>query len=138
MNETKETKEAKNCVEITFKKTVKDEDLHDLLCCALEGGSGYWAKIVEYGNPDNIKCEFKHLDLPFSENGYLMISEIDDEGEVDEVDPHKLNKEAMYKGLQIMADKYPWHFANLIEDNMDAETGDVFLQCSVLGDIVYG
>ena len=44
----------------------------------------------------------------------------------------------MMKGSQIMANKYTWHFDNFINDNADAETGDVFLQCSVLGDIVFG
>lgn len=42
------------------------------------------------------------------------------------------------RGLQVMAEKYPRHFGNLISDNDDAETGDVLLQCSVLGEIVYG
>ena len=39
---------------------------------------------------------------------------------------------------QIMADKFPRHFANILNENDDAETGDVFLQCCLWGDIVYG
>jgi len=37
-----------------------------------------------------------------------------------------------------MGEKYDWHLKNFIEENDDAETADVFLQCCVLGDIVYG
>jgi hypothetical protein len=44
----------------------------------------------------------------------------------------------MAKGLQVMAEKYPVHFNNFDSDNFDAETGDVFLQCSLFGEIVYG
>jgi hypothetical protein len=42
------------------------------------------------------------------------------------------------KGLQTMAEKYPRHFADFVAENDDADTGDVFLQCVVLGDVVYG
>ena len=124
-------------IEVTFTRTVKfdDERVNDLLCCAMEGGSNYWYIIKEYGNPDKEKVEFRHLDLPFLENGYLMIGTVDDSND-DE--PIRLDRAAMQKGLQIMADKYPWHFDNFINENDDAETGDVFLQCSLLGDIVYG
>jgi len=37
-----------------------------------------------------------------------------------------------------MAEKYPRHFANFAQEAEDAETGDVFIQCCVLGEIVYG
>ncbi len=42
------------------------------------------------------------------------------------------------KGLTIMASKYPRHFKSILEDNTDAETADVLLQCALLGEIVYG
>lgn len=37
-----------------------------------------------------------------------------------------------------MAEKWPRHFGNFISENEDAETGDVFIQLALLGDIVYG
>jgi hypothetical protein len=37
-----------------------------------------------------------------------------------------------------MAEKYPHHFADFIEGAEDAETSDVFVQCAVLGGIVFG
>lgn len=123
-------------ITIQVKKEISYADVRDLLCCAFEGGSNYWYYIYEYHNPDNIKCEFRHLDLPLSKNGYLMIGTREDFEE--EIEPVKLDVEAVKIGLQIMADKYPWHFANFIGDNMDAETGDVLLQCALFGDIVYG
>ena len=49
-----------------------------------------------------------------------------------------LNFTTMKQGIQIMADKYPEHFANVINENDDAETGDVFLQCCLFGEVVFG
>jgi hypothetical protein len=34
--------------------------------------------------------------------------------------------------------KYKNHFQNAVNGNDDAETGDVFLQLTVLGDVIFG
>jgi len=39
--------------------------------------------------------------------------------------------------LELMAEQYPHHFRDLISENDDIETADVFLQLLVLGDVVY-
>ena len=49
-----------------------------------------------------------------------------------------LDGAAILRGLKIMAEKYPKHFADFMTGNDDAITGDVFLQCCLLGEIVYG
>jgi hypothetical protein len=41
-------------------------------------------------------------------------------------------------GLQVMADKYPKHFADFMSEEDDCVTADVFLQCCLFGDIIYG
>jgi hypothetical protein len=41
-------------------------------------------------------------------------------------------------GLQVMADKYPNHWHDFINDNEDATTGDVFLQCCLYGEVIFG
>lgn len=45
--------------------------------------------------------------------------------------------EEIRKGLTTMAAKYPRHFADLISEGDDAITHDVFMQCAILGEIVY-
>lgn len=42
------------------------------------------------------------------------------------------------RGLSLMAEKAPRHFADLLNENDDATTHDVFMQMVVLGEIVYG
>ena len=56
--------------------------------------------------------------------------------ETDEV--HDIGLEQTKKGLAIMADKYPKHMNDMINENFDAITGDVLLQCIVFGDVIYG
>jgi hypothetical protein len=77
--------------------------------------------------------ESRHLDLPFIENCGLMIAD----SECD-METKLLNREAMEKGLSIMAKKYPLNFNKFMTENDDAETGDVFLQCALYGEIIFG
>jgi hypothetical protein len=37
-----------------------------------------------------------------------------------------------------MSEKFPEHWADFINENDDAITGDIFVQCCVFGDTVYG
>jgi hypothetical protein len=37
-----------------------------------------------------------------------------------------------------MKKEYPYHYADLVEGNDDAETGDVWLQLAVFGELIYG
>jgi hypothetical protein len=52
--------------------------------------------------------------------------------------PQPLTDTLLQAGLNIMAENYPKHLTAIIEENDDAITGDVLLQCSLLGDVVYG
>jgi hypothetical protein len=45
---------------------------------------------------------------------------------------------AVRRGLQVMAEKYPRHFSDIVSGDDDATTADVFVQCCVLGEVVYG
>ena len=123
-----------NKFQVTTTTEISDERISNLLCSALEGGSNYWYNLVEYINPNNVECQHKHLELPLIEGCGIMIGDIED----DEEAPILLNREAMQKGLKIMGEKYAWHLKAFLEENDDAETGDVFLQCSLFGSIVFG
>jgi len=50
----------------------------------------------------------------------------------------KLDLDACKRGLQVMAEEYPRHFADFMSENEDAETADVWLQCCLFGEVVYG
>ena len=106
------------------------QQIADLMVTALEGGSNYWlARVLpvyrnytEYSEPERY--------------GPTMTSRTFSDWEEDCTGV--LDWASITKAAQIMHDKYPHHYADVISDNMDADTADVFLQCAVFGEIVFG
>ena len=66
---------------------------------------------------------------------YEMDSELNDD---EEPTKHYLTMDNVRKGLELMRDEYPRHYADLMEEEDDAITGDVWLQLAVFGELVYG
>jgi hypothetical protein len=112
---------------------VSEQDVKDLLECAFYSGVDYWASVAKVVDPNerHYTCE-----IPLDPEGEVHIAEDDVNGEPYKM--HILNREKVIQGLHIMAEKYPRHFGDFINENADAITGDVFLQCCLLGEIVYG
>lgn len=132
--------------------------LQDLLICALEGGSNYWYCNADYSIPED-KIEavkdasdgvFKGYWAPFyGGNLYLEVKYEGDElprwnGEAfEKIEAGEgvrwtIRQADLERGLRTMSEKYPRHMADVIKNNEDADTGDVFLQCVCFGDIIYG
>ena len=122
-------------VEVPIKIT-KDR-IENLLISAFEGGSNYWYVILEkIGEID--ASIYEH---PFIEGGGLIIGDVEADDPYDDeaaFPPTTLNREALQRGMVIMAKKYPKHFADFIAENDDAWTGDAYLQCCLLGELVFG
>ena len=51
---------------------------------------------------------------------------------------HHITLDDVRKGLELMRDKYPRHWADLVEENDDLITGDVWLQLTVFQEVIYG
>lgn len=77
--------------------------------------------------------------LPLTEDGAIYFKdkyeEEDEEGSSEEF---ILDRAAVERGLTLMAQKYPHHFQNFVTEADDVIIGDVFLQCALLGEVVYG
>lgn len=114
---------------ISIPTSITTENIKDLLCNAIEGGSNYWIETITRYNATVDQAEYRQ-DVPFA-GGFLELVDIED-------DKHIVDLNSIKKGLKIFQEKYPWHLQNLIKDNADAETGDVFLQCCVYGEVIYG
>lgn len=115
----------------------------DVLACAFEGGSNYWYMIVKFEKPTSILpslsewAECRHLSYPLSPGGALVIEDKEAEpGQKKRL--YRLDRDAIEKGWQVMVRKFPKHAADILNENDDATTGDVFLQCCVFGDAIYG
>ena len=108
--------------------TITAEQVADLMTGAMEGGSGYWIESID-------PRYAKHEDYSEAASyGRLMKPRIFHTDDIDYV----FGFTEIEKGLQCMSRNYPQDFANIIDDNADAETSDVFLQCALFGRIVYG
>lgn len=121
---------------------IKDDAISSLVISAVEGGSNYWARFRIFDKngkrvgglallPDNLMGECR-----------IIVEEWDDEAQpIAEYELNLLNERHAKLGLErmLMPEKCPiHHFVNIISENADAETGDVFLQLCVLGEIKYG
>jgi hypothetical protein len=132
-------------IEVHIKQEIQLKDIANLLVSAFEGGSNYWYNIKEFIKPKyedllviysfNGEVEYypKYISYPLSEGGSLIIEDLQNV-----MNLKSLNLPTIYSGIKVMAEKYPQHFNNFISGNDDAETGDVFLQCCLYGEIVFG
>lgn len=148
-------------MKVDVKQEVSEERIADMLTTAFEGGSNYWCCITGFVKPKSLKFRidkdkvFRHIDYPMNKGGVVIITDLYAECEKGNeppmsgyrynfnnwkprTKPFRLTPVALKKGLQVMASRWPDHFADLIADNDDACTGDVFLQCCVFGDVIYG
>lgn len=114
----------------------------DMLCCAFEGGSNYWCHIKVKKAPESFDFRYmpdlsdkpcSYTDYPTNRGGYLIVGDVEEQQE-----DGLLDLGTIRHGLQVMADKYPRHFQDLLNENDDATTGDVFLQCCLWGEVVFG
>lgn len=131
-------------VEVCIRETM----IRDLLITACEGGANYW--VDEIGRPsftDEMMEASRKLDEedgfengPFYNSlllGSTIYVDFGDEGD-GERRRVTINMDHAKSGLEIMSRKYPHHFANILSDNHDAETADVWLQCTCFGELIYG
>jgi hypothetical protein len=149
----------------SLETTIPDTRILDLLCAAFEGGIGYWARISHVvkridkmwsvatpaeikeageawhrANPGKREWTWVYW-IPLADGFALMMEEEEAEGS----NPSAyvmLNREEIAKGLRVMANLPPGkgghHWQTFMEGREDAETGDVFIQCCVFGQIKYG
>jgi len=102
--------------------------IESLIVCAFEGGSNYWYRIESDTKKDYLKTVF--------EDGLTVSNHhVQDE---DKPREGVLNQASIDKALEIMHDKYPRHYGDILQENEDAITGDVFLQCALFGEVIYG
>jgi hypothetical protein len=130
----------KETITLTMPTAISKGRLYSLLCGALEGGSNYWTCSVRIQRlpPGKTAADFEffHLEVPLTEGGAIEIAE--DDGGPEVADYHTLDLEAIHRGCLVMAEKYKHHWQDFITEGDDAITSDVFLQCCLFGEVVYG
>ena len=121
--------------------------MYDLLVTAFEGGVNYWvnrAYVVK--KPTHIKFD------PDGDLGEFMggtYEALMNDGAVkvqyentEEDGGKQMSKVITYrdlsKGLEIMKEKYPRNYKDFMDENEDAGTADVWFQCALLGETIFG
>ena len=132
-----------------FVWTKVDETRRGLLVSAFEGGSNYWYTIVDHEFPQGVTYDdfreggrFANPDdywhpetlIPFHPGCATLIAA---DG-LDEGKQFRLDHERLVRGWDLMKEKYPRHFADVIAENDDAITADVYLQCCLFGELIFG
>lgn len=123
--------------------TVSDEQIYNLLCSANYGGISYWCTSDDYRpgtepHPEGIDGPPGHFEAAPLTGGAWVLRILPDDGDPRGGELHTLDRAACERGIAVMAEKYPRHFTDLVTENDDAITADVFVQCALFGDIIYG
>lgn len=122
---------------------ITQQQIADLLTDALEGGHNYWYEIKKQNPPTQFTFRidkdrvYEHIDFPMNPGGYLVIKQT-----VDESGPgaRRLTLQRLEAGMRDLAasEKYRHHFVDILKEDTDGTTADVFLQFALYGDVLFG
>lgn len=137
---------------LTIKDFITDvENLENLLSVATYGNE--WPVIKafksdsEAGLFDDCEyCESKWAIALLKGKGIMVYDcydenidyEMGDISEFPKSAKHHITIKDVEKGLKLMRDQYPRDWADLVEEEDDLNTGDIFLQLAVFGEVIYG
>lgn len=117
----------------TISIPLSNQRIADQIIGALEGGSGYWATGFYLES-----SAVTPVEKPWYADPKLYGGEFKIRVEIDDDEPVRFTHENLKTGLSVLATKYPTRLAEILNENDDAETSDVFLQACLFGEIVYG
>lgn len=129
---------------VQVKLQISEDRIASLLVGAFEGGSNYWIDHINHKPYEDVVPGAVVGEPRWAEMRLRLPATVweDTSEEPDGVDgsprARTLDEKAIQRGLDLMANNWPRHFAQWMTENDDAETSDVFLQLCLLGDIVYG
>lgn len=151
-------------ITIDLSDTKVREIVESLLCSAFEGGSNAWYRIDGYTYPEgktrktmeaekrkvNEKSKFEsdkefypHIDTVFMGGG-IKVRDMESANKGLVTLTYGMCQNAlklMAECATMLADKrhtHPRHWENVMSENTDAETGDVFLQLALWSEVIYG
>lgn len=135
----------------TFSVTqqVPMERVTNCIVGALEGGYSPWLHSFIYNRDDTSNAAmaaareanevwYSHDEFWTMGGSATAAYDTPDDDEGDGTGRLPINLEALQRGLTLMQTGSASHFADLIAENDDAITHDVFMQYVILGEIVYG
>lgn len=133
-------------MDIQVNISIKDETIISLISDMLIGAN-YWAYVKDscldtlYNSYPELRGEYyEETIFNWIKNGGIIVI-VDEEAEAE----YSVGLPEVKNALAIIAELFPRHFLDIITENDDATTGDVFLQCCCFPeqiradkDLIYG
>ena len=122
-----------------FENRLTKEMIINLLVNALEGGSNSWYYIKNI--PNEVRNIKRNKELATSEaigefilqGGKIYIFDIENINEL----LGYIDMDKLLDAINIIKNKYPDNYSNIINENDDADDADIFLQIATMGKIVF-
>lgn len=122
--------------------------IQDLLIGAFDPVShavSYWCDIKGYRKPKKLTIReskdeiYRYCDYPVNEGGAIFLV-VDTGDKKDELygKEYELGLPEIEKGLKLMQSTRADDFADLMNENEDNDTSDVFVQLCLFGELIYG
>lgn len=119
------SKKKDDVINVTVPVDIPKERIISLFITACEGGSNYWCKELTPKGSEDMDAYEAMLE------GFVLIDGYENK-------KHNVTPKKIREALILMATKYPEHFADMLSENDDADTADVFLQLCTFKELVYG
>jgi hypothetical protein len=111
----------------------------DLITSALEGGSNYW--LENYTITKQEPVMWNNLHDTHTNGVYAYCYPLNDGGALifeGEEGKFILDLTTIQYGLKFMGENYFRHFKDFVDEDDDANTADIFLQCCLFEGVIYG
>lgn len=120
--------------------TTYKQRLLDLFITAYEGGSSYWARLsIIFSEETQQKF---NAGLSPSEHIFNRMFNDNKEFRVWDAENGDLlgtiSKANLKEGYRLLKAEHESHYADILNENWDATTADIFMQLSVMQEIVFG
>lgn len=124
---------------IAITATVDWSKITNAIIGAFEGGSTYWLREYDYTyRPEGVEGNPLYAEDQFWAKGGKMNLSYDDPEDEEQRATKEVGLLEIKAGLRTMAEKDPRHFGDLVSENDDADTHDVFIQHVLFGEVIYG
>lgn len=141
MNETRASNDPKPgaanlVVDVQF--AIPCQRIADMVVTAFEGATTYWLKSALLTRQPTEKLSeapwYASPELYDGRDFTIRCTPRDDE----DYPARDINIEHLRQGFKIMSQKFPKHFADFVSENDDADTADVWFQCVMFGELIFG
>lgn len=134
-----EPDDGENGPRIWVTATVDWAKITNAIIGAFEGGSTYWLREYDYTyEPDGVTGNPLYAEDQFWAKGGKVSLSYDDPDDQERRATKEVGLIEIKQGLRSMAEKDPAHFGDLVSENDDASTHDVFIQHVLFGEVIYG